>query len=335
MNKHFTRLLLIVILLTACGPAVLPSPPTATATQTIAPSRTPRPTQTSTQSSFSVKPLRTPNNIDGRIVLTAFWAQDKSVIYYALVKEFFDAPLWFEIRINTDGGVGHIQIPSPPTIMYTPNLPVGGVYLDYQGYLSPSARYRFQITRTDNYSLHLLDSLEQSKVKLLETSDMNFRDAYWMPDENKVVFGIGPKYGTFFYLYDIRDRKLTSFEELLGYTDPNIFEWALSPDGKYIVILGENLELFSLDGSFSTTVSGYLSNVRWAGNSQKVYYYFGAQLYNPTNIGYFDMATKTTTDMILLSELEKAGIDIGFFDVSPDGNQLVFWQAGDIWLVSF
>ena len=48
MNKHIIQLLLIAILLTACGPAVLPPPPTATATQTIAPSQTPTspPTQT-------------------------------------------------------------------------------------------------------------------------------------------------------------------------------------------------------------------------------------------------------------------------------------------------
>ena len=48
MNKHFIQLLLIAILLTACGPAVLPSSPTATVTQTITPSQTPTslPTQT-------------------------------------------------------------------------------------------------------------------------------------------------------------------------------------------------------------------------------------------------------------------------------------------------
>lgn len=59
MNKHLTRLLLIVFLLTACGPAVLPSPPTATATQTITPSRTPRPTQTAIPTATPYPSLQT------------------------------------------------------------------------------------------------------------------------------------------------------------------------------------------------------------------------------------------------------------------------------------
>jgi Tol biopolymer transport system component len=46
VNKYLTHLLLIAILLTACGPAVHPSLPIVTVTQTITPSQTPRPTQT-------------------------------------------------------------------------------------------------------------------------------------------------------------------------------------------------------------------------------------------------------------------------------------------------
>jgi len=184
--------------------------------------------------------------------------------------------------------------------------------------------------------LYLLDNMEQSKVKLLETSDMNFREAYWAPDENKVVFGIGPEYGTEFYLYEVGEKKLRSFEELFGYTDPNVSEWAPSPNGKYIAILDGNqeLKLFSLDGSFTTTLFGPINNVRWTGNSEKIFYYSGTQLHEPASIACFDMVNKITTSVVTLSELKKLGVH-GFFDVSPDGTQLVFWQAGDIWLVSF
>jgi WD40 repeat protein len=296
----------------------------------------PPPTLTPTPINLSVTQIRAPSDTDRREVLASFWHWDGLIIYYALADDISDALLWFEIKLNNGQVIQDRQLSSPPAINYAPNLP-RGLYYEYQGLISPSKRYSFQIIQTETSSLYLLDSVEQSKVKLLETPDMNFRGAYWIPGENSVVFGIGPEYGTFFYLYDIRDRKLSSFEELLGYNDPNISEWALSPDGNYVAILdgNESLKLFSLDGGFSTTVSGYLSNVRWSGNSQKIYYYFGTQHYSPTTIGYYDVATKTAIDMMPLSTLEKLGVDIGFFDVSPDGNQLVFWQAGDIWLVSF
>jgi len=262
--------------------------------------------------------------------------QDESIIYYALVKEYFTTPLWFESQINEDGSVSHKPLSSAPKITYPPSFPAGGIYLEYRGLVSPSNRYYFQKTQAENDSLYLLDNMEQSKVKLLETSDMNFREAYWAPDENKVVFGIGPEYGTEFYLYEVGEKKLRSFEELFGYTDPNVSEWALSPNGKYIAILDGNqeLKLFSLDGSFTTTLFGPINNVRWTGNSEKIFYYSGTQLHEPASIACFDMVNKITTSVVTLSELKKLGVH-GFFDVSPDGTQLVFWQAGDIWLVSF
>ena len=95
------------------------------------------------------------------------------------------------------------------------------------------------------------------------------------------------------------------------------------------------MKLFSLDKSFSVTVPDHLNNVRWSGDSHRVFYYSGTQFYTPTKLGYYDVATKTVADIILLSELEQLGVNTdGFFDVSPNGNRLVLWQGGDIWLVS-
>lgn len=288
-----------------------------------------------TSINLSVTQIRTQDDTDRREVLASFWSWDGSIIYYALADDISDSLLWFELKSNNEQVIQDRQLSSPPTIYYAPNLP-RGLYYEYQGLISPSGRYRFQITKTDKYSLQLQDTTEQSVVNLLEMPDLNFRGAYWFPDESSVVFGIGPEYGTFLYLYTLQERKIQSFEELVGYADPNISEWALSPNGKQIAILNGNgsLKLFSLDESFSTTLPGYHNNVRWSGNSQRIYYYSGAQLYNPTSIGYFDMTTKVVTDMMPLSTLEEFGVDIGFFDVSPDGSQLVFWQGGDIWLVS-
>jgi Tol biopolymer transport system component len=257
-------------------------------------------------------------------------------IYYALVDEVANPPLWFAISMESGQDFKNTQLSSSPKLNYTPFLPIGGMYLEYQGLISPSDRYQFQAIQAENDSLYLLDNTQQSKVKIMETPDMNFREAYWIPGENEVVFGIGPEYGTELYRYAVEDKRLSSFAELIGYTDPNISEWALSPNGKYIAILdgNQNLKLFSLDDSFSRTLPGYINNIRWAGNSQKIFYYSGTQIYEPQSIGYFDMATGATVNVILLSEFEQLGVR-GFFDVSPDGSQLVFWQAGNIWLMSF
>ncbi|HMR97956.1 MAG TPA: hypothetical protein PKE62_01785 [Anaerolineales bacterium] len=341
MTKRLIPLFVLLCFLGSCAPA--PAVPTSTLTATSFPSRTPSPTQTSnptlsssptqTIANFSVAQIRTPSDTDGREVLTSLWSWDGWIIYYALADDKSDALLWFELKLSNGQVTQDKQLFLPPTIYYPPNLP-GGLYDEYQGLISPSKRYSFKIVRTENSLLYLLDSVEHSKVKLLETPDLNFRGAFWSPDENSVVFGVGPEYGTTFYLYDIRNHKLSSFEELLGYTDPNVLEWALSPDGKYIAILDEGLEILSLDGSFSTVINGNFGNVRWAGNSKRIYFYSGDQLYNPTNLGYFDLTSNSTTTLMSLNELEKSGVDIGFFDVSPDGNQLVLWQAGDIWLLS-
>jgi hypothetical protein len=286
---------------------------------------------------FSATKIRMPSDTDRREVMTAFWTQNGSIIYYALANGIQDKLLWFEIELVNGKVTQDNQLSPPPNINYTPNLP-GGIYYEYQGLVSPDERYRFQITEGNKFSLYLLDNKDQSKVELLVTPDMNFRGAYWMLNENSVVFGIGPEYGTYLYFYNIRERKLQSFEKLIGYSDPNISEWVLSPDGKYVAILDGNqkLKLFSLDGDFSITLPNHSSNVRWAGDSKKIYYYSGMQFYTPTIIGYYDIAKKTVVDLIPLSKLEKSGVDTnGFFDVSLNGTQLTYWQGGDIWLVTF
>ncbi|HSM72471.1 MAG TPA: hypothetical protein VK851_13090, partial [Anaerolineales bacterium] len=239
MNKRLLPLILIAILIGSCAlaPASTAPPTPATATKAIVPYETPTPTQTeiptAIQNNFSITQIRTPSDTDGRQVLTAFWSQDGTAIYYALVNEIGDTSAWFEISLGNEQDYQSTQLSSHPELIYTPFLPVEGLYLEYHGFISPTNQYQFQITRAEYHSLYLIDNLSQSKVKLLETSDINFRKAYWIFGENRVFFGIGPEYGTELYLYDVESEKLLSSKELIGFEDWNLLEWVPSPDGKH------------------------------------------------------------------------------------------------------
>jgi len=59
MNKHLIQLLLTIALITGCGTATPSLSPTATVTQTIAPSQTPRPTQAIIPTATPYPPLQT------------------------------------------------------------------------------------------------------------------------------------------------------------------------------------------------------------------------------------------------------------------------------------
>ena len=272
MKRPIISLILVATLIISCAPAPASptSPQPATTTQTIPPSEAPAPTQTeipiTTKNNLSLTHIRTPADTDGRQVLTAYWSEDETVIYYALVDEIGETPSWFEIYLGHGQDFQSIQLLPEPKLNYTPFLPVEGLYLEYQGAISPSKNYQFQITRAENHTLFLMDNINQSKLKLLETPDMNFRKAYWMSGENIVFFGIGPEYGTELYLYDIESEKLITSQELIGFENWNLSEWVPSPDGKHIAISdGNQLYVYSTDGSYLTSIQGYHENLRWSG----------------------------------------------------------------------
>jgi hypothetical protein len=347
--NYFKLLVLSLILLTACepapaatnAPATEPVPSTRQVTlpsaSTITPQSSPTILATETQLpvKFLISQIRKPADTDGRQILTAFWSEDDSKVYYALVNEIPDPAQWFAITLDGDGSVQEDKkLPSHPKIIHTPLIQIGGIYSEYQGQVSPTGRYHFKIIGANDYSLYLIDTVKKSKVKLLETNDMNFRNAFWTPDEKIVAFAIGPEFGTEKYLYNVGERKLITFEELIGFDDPSIFQWSLSPDGKNILMANdERLMIFPLENGKEIKIDGAFGNVRWSGNGERIYFYRGTRWDNLDTIGYFDLATKSMGNIAKIPVLENLG-GSGAFDVSQEGTRLVFWDDRDLWLLT-
>jgi hypothetical protein len=173
---------------------------------------------------------------------------------------------------------------------------------------------------------------------------MNFRGAYWAKREDKVIFGIGPEYGTYIYLYDITQQNLIETNDLLGFHDsevydPETYEWVPSPDGKYIALLDRlGMRIVSLEDKSAKVIPGdrQFQNLRWSGDSKRVYFFYGNPGEYDSNfqvLGFYDVSTKTFGDVIELSRLNEF-IKSSFFDVSPDGKQFAFWRGSNIWLLS-
>ena len=321
----------------------LPPFPTriASPTETNISSPTPLALQTPTSVAFSFSRIWTvPENETG-VVLTAFWSQDNSLIYYALVKDDLQIRLWSSLEISDRNNIKEKHFISAPPIIYPPKFPTGGIYEQYRGLVSPSGRYRFRIvsqgdvTRQDNETLFIFDTVQQRNLKVLERPDMDFRGAFWATSEGKVIFGIGPETGTDIFLYDLTKQQLILPDDLIGYRDPILAEWVPSPDGKYIAIIDSSyhLRIFSLEGRSSKIIPGYLfENIRWAGNSKKLYFFYGNEEAHQF-LGFYDIPGQTLRNVLELSRLSES-IYFPFFDVSPDGNQIIFWRNEGIWLLS-
>jgi Tol biopolymer transport system component len=239
---------------------------------------------------------------------------------------------------------GHeIMLSASPPIIYTPIF-LNHVYPDFQGFISPSGRYHLKIDT--NYAgvysetpvvstLWLIDTTgAKPMVKVLDGADMFYRDAFWFPGEAKVVFGIGPEFGTELYLLDISSGKLNSISDLTGFNDTGLLEWCLSPDGEKIAVVdGQgNLQVISLDGASVINFPGFYQNLRWSHDSQMIYYYHGPDWYEVEDLGVYDLRSEKMPTLFTLSELHRHGI-FGAFDVSPLGNKIVFWRGGEIRLI--
>jgi len=308
-------------------------------------SPTPRPLSTSTPFlvDYSFAQIRGPSETDGRSVLTAFWSQDGSLIYYAL--EDYGIPPWFALDISDGNSAKERQLPSAPPILNVPKLPQWGIYDEYQGFISPSGRYRMRVvskgdkTRKDNETLFIFDTIRQVNYKVVEMDDITLKGgAYWSKQEDKVILGVGPEYGTGIYIYDLTRPGLIETGNILAFQE--IYEWAPSPDLKYIALLEGpgNFRIVSLEDKSAIFFPGdrQFQNLRWSGDSNKVYFFYGNPRdydFNFQFLGSYDVSTKTSEEIIELSRLNEF-IKNCSFDVSPDGKQIVFWRSGDIWLFS-
>jgi hypothetical protein len=310
--------------------------PTSTSTPT------PLPTQTLIPVDYSFSQIRVEKEGD-REIWTAFWRENGDSINYAFIDYYHPLLFWFMLDFSDLSNIIEKPILAP-RIAYPPKPSTFGILNEYQGLISPSGRYRMRIA-SDN-TLQIYDTVRQSNYKTTARGD-HFKGAYWDKKEDRIFFAVGSDYGTRLYLFDITQQKLIETNELLGIQgselyDPEIYDWAPSPDGKYLARFDrQGLHVVSLEDKSTSTFNDDrpFGNLRWSGDSKRLYYFSG----NPGDdrldtdklqvLGYYEPSTRTFGDVIELSRLNKF-IKSSNFDVSADGKQFVFWFYGDIWLLN-
>jgi len=239
MNKDITLLLLITALLMGCGSASLTPPPTATATQTIAPSETPLPTQTAITIATSYPPLQT----DGPYLL---YSMD-----------------WKTLTMLNADGKGRKQF----------QLPNKGFVRDLKKAVSPDGKWLAYYTGSSieepyDLALHILNLEAQTTIPIatliapgfpenldpVKTSDpielegcnsgpcrisiiqLAFHEGIesmdWSPDSQALAFAAqidGPSSDV--YLYEIQDKAIHRLVSDLE----NVWQIDWSPNGKRIL----------------------------------------------------------------------------------------------------
>lgn len=312
---------------------------------------------TSTPIELSFYQIRPVPDGDTNTIWTAFWQEDENSIYYAVIRGgIYENLAWFVADIRDAPGIKEKQLLSAPPILYSPIPLIQGINQKYHGAVSPSGRYHLKYSK-QNRVIYIYDTLNQLNFTVMkETGYSNIRNAYWSKDEDKVIFGAGGHFGTFIFLYDLKQQKLVETEELLGLGesdlyDFDLYEWSPSPDGKYIARLDrQELTIVSLDDKSAKRIPAdrQFQNLRWSGDSKRLYFFYGKPGEYSSNfqaIGFYDISTKTTGDIIELSMLNaldnSSFLFLGLypggyssFDVSPDGKQFIFWGGDNIWLLA-
>ncbi|MEW5872167.1 MAG: hypothetical protein AB1894_23095 [Chloroflexota bacterium] len=299
MKRQTAWIFCFLILMIGCRARVeLPTPipttslpvqtlsPTVTPTQAI--SRTPSlwptlpaPTHTAALPGFEVTSLREGQPSDEeRCIVTAFWSQDGAKIYYAMDSYAFDAsgsilprsPEWFVIDLHSQT---ETKMTSSPSIVYPPILNLQFTYPQYEGFISPSGRYRLAIEPKN--ILWLIDTAgEQRPIKVIESgSGILRREPYWLPGEHRVVFSVTiGEIGIELYLLDLDTETVTSLTDAMVPSKAILLEWALSPDGEKIALIDyQGFRILSLEGETLARLSGYFWSMRWSQNSQLVYFF--------------------------------------------------------------
>lgn len=268
---------------------------------------------------------------------------------YTYTDTYTSTSTWFSIDVDTGQTV---ELSSAPPIIYTPVID-GFTYPDYGGFISPSGRYRLNIdSNLDEVGwfsatpivsiLNLIDTTgDEPPYQLINTGDLFYRKAFWTRDESRVVFGVGPEYGTDIYVLDIPTLTLTPLSELIGFSfPPDLPDWALSPDGNAIALSDfDHLQVVSLDGQLYADLPvyshRYVQNIRWAPNSQVLFYLSGTEGFFPEYLQLYDLESGQNHILATVSDLEQSGMSVWFFDVAPRMDKMVFWDSYYIWVVTF
>jgi hypothetical protein len=310
----------------------------ATISQTSTPTPTPLPTKTIIPVDFSFSQIRVEKEGDGNI-WTAFWRENGDSINFAFHDYYYTQLYWSALDFSNLSNIKENRILAP-RIKYPPIFDFG-TFTEYQGLISPSGRYRMRIV-SDN-TLQIYDTVRQLTYKELARGNQ-FRGAYWDKLEERVIFAFGWDYGTDIYLFDLPHQYLIKTNELLSIPsselyDPEIRDWAVSPDGKYLARLDrQGIKVVSLEDK-STSIfyeERPFQNLRWSGDSKRLYYFYGNSGEDVDNLqvlGFYDTSTNTFGNVIELSRLNES-MKFSKFDVSVDGKQFVFWRGGDIWLLN-
>ena len=318
--------------------------PSATATFTITPPR--QPTTVPELNALRV-PVTEYNNIDTYIFLEmVFWSEDGSNIYYALSSDRYEANestlQWFAYDVQT--GIS-IALTAIPKISHNIVLPLHNLefYPEVRGLTSPSGRYTFRTAPDESNSeteIWLADLVTHQELLLVTEPCLScyVDTAEWFSDESKVIFTIGFEYGGKAYLADIQNG---SSEPLCQPDDYHCWvgeeRLALSPDDSMLAGLAYvdsyfQIRIDTISDRTSTYIMENTSQLTWSCDGRLLYYWSGTPWAGSpiTRLRVYDTTSKVSSTVIGFRYLAGQGIcpsdyDCNF-DVSPDGNQFVFWS---------
>ncbi len=213
-------------------------------------------------------------------------------------------------------------LPKSPIISRNPKGVDYYYYPELQGIKSPSGRYEIEVLHLPDPSepsdlnsfVYLIDHRTGNRFTLFEDepSDLVFKGCDWFPDELGGVLALGPsEFGIYLYVLSTAAPDVTSFEEKLGYSDVNLLEWSLSPEGNTIAIAkgDEALRILTLDGQQDLTIDNAVpSNLRWQPNRDKLFFYSGPGLADFESINSYD-----TSQGNIAAVLDKSSLDASKF----------------------
>lgn len=256
MNKYFSQLLLILLLLTGCGPAVLPPPPTATATQTITPSQTPPSTQTAIPTATSYPPLQT----EGPYLLFTYDNQNVAIKNFTIM--------------DADGR-GRKQF----------QLPNNGYFIQLNKSVSPDGKrlayFTGSIEEPYDITLNLLNLSDETTQPISNLIAPNF-PANLEPIVEAMILGDPPIYYVDCF-EDMECRRSLVERELTN----SLFSFDWSPDSQSIAFAAQidrpssDIYIYNIQDSSIRQLTNELLNIYsidWAPNGRTILYEISSAL---------------------------------------------------------
>ncbi len=250
MNKYFAQLSLIAIFLTACGSAEPLPPPSATVTQTITLSQTPRPTQTDIPTATPYSPLQT----DGPYLLFTFDNQNSPLKNFTIMDA--DGSGRKQFQLPNDGYIRQLNMSVSPD----------GKQL---AYFTGSIEEPYDIT------LNLLNLSDGTTRPISNLLAPNF-PANVEPIVKTMVLGDPPIYDSQCF-GDMECRTLLVQRELTN----SIFSFDWSPDSQSIAFAAQmespssNIYIYTLGDKTIHQLTHESENIYWldwAPNGERILY---------------------------------------------------------------